>query len=332
MTTITRERIELFIKNPLEHGLTRGEQMELAHIAMVSLDSGPVATTTLTRHRLLRIRQWRKMYGENRDVVLPTEEADELARIALASINAEPEYFIGPIEDEPGRNRCLWLKVTADNTTGLAKAFYPAPALVPMASDDGRDQFEKWFRCYRGVGNSDVMLHRVNDGTDYREPDVDFAWNAWKDSRTTMLQSSGNSEQLNSVKLNQPVSKPNKFDGTHFKPVADLYALCWKPDDVVTYTPEPEKAAIWLNNYSGTCVQEYVKLERLQESLGSNSPVIPGGYALVPAEPTDEMIAAAMNCDDVVFDSQDPTAFRVQFREIYCSMLAAAPKPETGYV
>ncbi|EDV3122974.1 hypothetical protein S740_004164 [Salmonella enterica subsp. enterica] len=88
--TITRERIELFIKNPLEHGLTRGEQMELAHIAMVSLDSGPVAMTTLTRHRLLRIRQWRKMYGENRDVVLPTEEADELARIALASLDAEP--------------------------------------------------------------------------------------------------------------------------------------------------------------------------------------------------------------------------------------------------
>lgn len=47
--------------------------------------------------------------------------------------------------------------------------------------------------------------------------------------------------------------------------VADLYALCWKPGDVVTYTPDPEKATIWLNNYSGTCVQEYVNLERLQE-------------------------------------------------------------------
>ncbi|EON5604695.1 hypothetical protein ACNDMS_004976, partial [Escherichia coli] len=26
MTTITKERIELFIKNPLDNGLTRGEQ------------------------------------------------------------------------------------------------------------------------------------------------------------------------------------------------------------------------------------------------------------------------------------------------------------------
>ncbi|MCT2667878.1 DUF550 domain-containing protein [Salmonella enterica subsp. enterica serovar Heidelberg] len=35
--TITKERIELFIKNPLENGLTRGEQMELARIALASL-------------------------------------------------------------------------------------------------------------------------------------------------------------------------------------------------------------------------------------------------------------------------------------------------------
>ncbi|EEJ3293258.1 DUF551 domain-containing protein [Salmonella enterica subsp. diarizonae] len=42
MTTITKERIELFIKNPLENGLTRGEQMELARIALASLDAEPV--------------------------------------------------------------------------------------------------------------------------------------------------------------------------------------------------------------------------------------------------------------------------------------------------
>ncbi|EJV1910951.1 hypothetical protein N6I90_003841 [Escherichia coli] len=45
MTTITKERIELFIKNPLENGLTRGEQMELARIALASLEAEPVAWT-----------------------------------------------------------------------------------------------------------------------------------------------------------------------------------------------------------------------------------------------------------------------------------------------
>ncbi|HBH6944081.1 TPA: DUF550 domain-containing protein [Escherichia coli] len=38
MSAITKERIELFIKNQLDNGLTRGEQMELARIALASLE------------------------------------------------------------------------------------------------------------------------------------------------------------------------------------------------------------------------------------------------------------------------------------------------------
>ncbi|EAW1057327.1 hypothetical protein BJN50_16740 [Salmonella enterica] len=56
--------------------------------------------------------------------------------------------------------------------------------------------------------------------------------------------------------------------------------------------------------------------------------MLQAGWVMVPVEPTDEMIAAAMECDDVVFDSKDPTAFCVQFREIYCAMVDTAPKPE----
>ncbi|EPV5272756.1 DUF550 domain-containing protein [Salmonella enterica] len=52
------------------------------------------------------------------------------------------------------------------------------------------------------------------------------------------------------------------------------------------------------------------------------------GWAMVPVEPTDEMIAAAMNCEDVIFDSKDPTAFRVQYRDIYIAMTTEAPQPE----
>ncbi|ELD98429.1 hypothetical protein A1SA_03422 [Escherichia coli KTE51] len=42
MSAITKERIELFIKNPLDNGLTRGEQMELARIALASLEAKPI--------------------------------------------------------------------------------------------------------------------------------------------------------------------------------------------------------------------------------------------------------------------------------------------------
>lgn len=46
--------------------------------------------TTITKERLLTIRQWRETYGPGSNVVLPAEEAEELARIALASLEAEP--------------------------------------------------------------------------------------------------------------------------------------------------------------------------------------------------------------------------------------------------
>lgn len=75
-----------------------------------------------------------------------------------------------------------------------------------------------------------------------------------------------------------PEECPAELPYAQVKAAADLYALCWRSGEVVTYTPDPEKATIWLNNYSGTCVQEYVKLERLQEALAGNSPVIPGGW------------------------------------------------------
>ena len=50
--------------------------------------------------------------------------------------------------------------------------------------------------------------------------------------------------------------------------------------------------------------------------------VAPPGYVMVPKEPTEAMIAAAMNCEDVLFNSDD--SFCVQFGNIYEAMLGAA--------
>ncbi len=75
-----------------------------------------------------------------------------------------------------------------------------------------------------------------------------------------------------------PEECPAELPYAQVKAAADLYALCWQSGEVVTCTPDQEKATIWLNNYSGTCVQEYVKLERLQEALSGYSPVIPRVY------------------------------------------------------
>lgn len=49
---------------------------------------------TITKERLLTIKQWRETYGPDSNVVLPAEEAEELARIALASLEAEPVAWL----------------------------------------------------------------------------------------------------------------------------------------------------------------------------------------------------------------------------------------------
>ncbi|EHT3265066.1 DUF550 domain-containing protein, partial [Salmonella enterica] len=45
--------------------------------------------TTITKERLLKIQSWRETYGAGSNVMLPAEEAEELARIALASLERE---------------------------------------------------------------------------------------------------------------------------------------------------------------------------------------------------------------------------------------------------
>ena len=46
--------------------------------------------STITRERLAKIKSWRETYGAGSNVILPAEEAEELARIALAAMDSEP--------------------------------------------------------------------------------------------------------------------------------------------------------------------------------------------------------------------------------------------------
>ncbi len=57
-----------------------------------------------------------------------------------------------------------------------------------------------------------------------------------------------------------------------------------------------------------------------------NSPEIPDGWKLTPITPTSEMIAAALDCDDVAYDLEDDSIFCVRHDEIYTAMLDAAPE------
>ncbi|ELU8025616.1 hypothetical protein SDC91_004058 [Salmonella enterica] len=102
---------------------------------------------------------------------------------------------------------------------------------------------------------------------------------------------------------------------------------------------DDEEAGIFADGYNVALLQskcrdlsqpvdpQISEYEKIMGQAG-NSPVIPDGYALVPVEPTDEMIVAAMDSDDVTYNESDDTVFYVHHCEIYKAMLAAAPQPE----
>mgnify|MGYP004628828841 CR=1 FL=1 len=91
---------------------------------------------TITKERLLTIKQWRETYGPGSNVVLPAEEAEELARIALASLEAEPDYISyeccrcgwETIEDWRENDVCPKCNHKPMGTTALYTAT-PAPAV-----------------------------------------------------------------------------------------------------------------------------------------------------------------------------------------------------------
>ncbi|ENZ3214110.1 DUF550 domain-containing protein [Salmonella enterica] len=74
------------------------------------------------------------------------------------------------------------------------------------------------------------------------------------------------------------------------------------------------------------CTALAEKLYKAQLKYGYDADWKQAGWVMVPVEPTDEMIEAAMNCEDVLFNSDG--SFCVQFGNIYEAMLAAAPQPE----
>lgn len=47
-------------------------------------------TSKLARERLEKIKSWRETYGAGSNVMLPADEAEELARMALAAMECEP--------------------------------------------------------------------------------------------------------------------------------------------------------------------------------------------------------------------------------------------------
>ncbi|EON4467889.1 DUF551 domain-containing protein, partial [Escherichia coli] len=144
--------------------------------------------TTITKERLLTIKQWRETYGPGSNVVLPAEEAEELARIALASLEVEPVAYI--FKHPAGK---LFWALTDESNKDQSDVIpvYAAPPVpvVPAALPE----------------NDDEDGHDI----DYLDPSEAYALGrtaGWNACRAAMLQ--GKSEQPQNAQQNIPENIP----------------------------------------------------------------------------------------------------------------------------
>lgn len=176
-----------------------------------------------------------------------------------------------------------------------------------------------------------------------------FAVEIWNACRSAMLQAGNHTEQHLDMVDHSGDANEKGSDGTFIdegtkqagnSPVQNPIDHGYRPECECSGCKATARICAELNNEEAEIFADGYNVALLQSKCRDLSqPVDPqiseyekimlrAGWVMVPIEPTDEMIAAAMECDDVVFDSKDPTAFCVQYREIYCAMVDVAPKPE----
>ncbi|MCO0990572.1 DUF551 domain-containing protein [Escherichia coli] len=148
---------------------------------------------TITKGRLLTIKQWRETYGPGSNVVLPAEEAEELARIALASLEADP---VKRVNSDQMHRVCLEANRYLDKYDAMAKEVNkllgriapPAPVLP-----------HEW-----RLSNAQAFIER------YSPPSVEeaalFAWNSCRAAMLHGAEPVSQTYKLNELAGNYPVT------------------------------------------------------------------------------------------------------------------------------
>ncbi|EPH4633153.1 hypothetical protein ACS12V_000601 [Escherichia coli] len=200
-----------------------------------------------------------RLWDDLNDRYAPPEVVRELARIALASLEAKPigAFHIAEQQVDGTSDYLKDGEWPIDNGT---IEVYAAPP-VPVVPEE------------KPMPNP-LSMYAVDAVAAIAEV---RGWNA---CRTAMLHGA------------EPVSQTYKSQHTQFEQVADLYEMQFDDGRTCAFHTDAQKAAQWLQACDGNRVQEYVKLERLRNALSGNSPVTPDGWVMVPKEPTQAMIKA----------------------------------------
>lgn len=111
------------------------------------------STPDVVIERIKTINETQRSFSlETVEALLNALDADKKL---IAAHEQEPVYLI-PIEDDPGRSRCLWLEVPATNW--LAKAFYQHPAPFQAIPDEIRQWIDDVVEYLNGGLEADGEL------------------------------------------------------------------------------------------------------------------------------------------------------------------------------
>lgn len=139
----------------------------------------------LTRERLEKIKSWRETYGAGSNVMLPAEEAEELARMVLAAMDSEPvvkkvacwscqnEVEIAAISDCDGCCPKCGTRIHLDEEP------YIAPLSAPDR-DQVRQEHAEWSQATFGnVGPVGPLKHLSKEALEAAEQPGDLS--EWAD-------------------------------------------------------------------------------------------------------------------------------------------------------
>ncbi|GCT38710.1 hypothetical protein HmCms191_03128 [Escherichia coli] len=135
--------------------------------------------TTITKERLLTIKQWRETYGPGSNVVLPAEEAEELARIALAALEVEPIGFRCRRNDNLGDWSYVYHREPDDFERKhlVIEGIYATPP-APVVPEEATPENVEMLSGY-------VSTYKLTDS------ERDIAAEIWNACRAAMLQGKG---------------------------------------------------------------------------------------------------------------------------------------------
>lgn len=238
--------------------------------------------STITRERLEKIKSWRETYGAGSNVMLPAEEAEELARIALAVIDSEPVVYdnIKAVE--------LAVKSLEDTIKRANRFRYCLGALMNLYEEVALLK-NRMGMVGEPVAISDDMAHAFH----YALTDSQLDNNGVAAIKKGLRAAFANVVTPLYRHAQQPVVPPMQ----HWEELCREHPDMSIGDAIIR--------AAWWNHCRAAMLQAGYAVRDLSTPVdpqvaeyeqnvmqAGNSPVIPEGYVMVPKEPTEAMINA----------------------------------------